>query len=107
MRDGSRSRVVRDHDDRLAVLVDRTAQQLEDLRTRRGVEIASRLVGEENGGARDERSCDSDALLLAAGQLRRAVRQPIPETDVRDQLVEPRAVRLLARDSERQQDVLL
>ena len=73
--------VVRDHHDRLAELVDRVAQQLEDLAARRGVEVAGRLVGEDDRRPRDERAGDRDALLLAAGELGRSVRAAVGEAD--------------------------
>ena len=41
------------------------------------VEVAGRLVGEDDGRPRDERAGDRDPLLLAAGELRRAVRAPV------------------------------
>ena len=41
------------------------------------VEIAGRLVGDQDGGIGRERAGDRDALLLAAGELRRIVRQPV------------------------------
>ena len=47
---------------------------VEDLAARRRVEVAGRLVGEHHARARDERAGDGDALLLAAGELGRAVR---------------------------------
>ena len=70
-------RVVRDHHDRLAELVDRLAQQRQHLLAGARVEVAGRLVGEQDGRARDERAGDGDALLLAAGELGRAVRAPV------------------------------
>ena len=66
-------RVMGDHDGGLAERVDRAAQQREDLAAGRGVEVAGRLVGEHDARPRDERPGDGDALLLAAGELGRAV----------------------------------
>ena len=43
-----RDRVVGDHHDRLPVLVDGAAEQLEHLGARRGVEVAGGLVGEDD-----------------------------------------------------------
>ena len=43
--------VVRDHDDRLAELVDRPAQQVEHVAAGDRVEVAGRLVGEDDGRA--------------------------------------------------------
>jgi predicted ABC-type transport system involved in lysophospholipase L1 biosynthesis ATPase subunit len=57
---------VRDHDGRLAVLVDRGAQQLEHARAGGGVEVAGRLVGEEHGRPADQGAGDRDALLREA-----------------------------------------
>jgi hypothetical protein len=54
-----------------------------------------------------ERARHGDALLLAAGELARAVGQAVGEADAVDQLVEPLLVDLAAGERERQQDVLL
>ena len=107
VRHGRRACVVRHHDDRLAVLVDRAAEELEDLPARGRVEVAGRLVREQHRRLRDERAGNRDALLLPAGELGRAVRQPVAETHVGDELVEPAVLRLLARDRQRERDVLL
>ena len=64
--------IVGDHDHRLAEVVDGAAQQLEHLGRGLGVEVAGRLVGEDDRRARDERPRDRDALRLAAGELARA-----------------------------------
>ena len=45
---GRGHRVVGDHDDGLAVVVDAAAEQLEHLGARAGVEVAGRLVGEDD-----------------------------------------------------------
>ena len=58
-------------------------------------------------GPGDERARDRDPLLLAAGELGGPVVEPVAETDRLDQLVEPGLVGLLARDRQRQEDVLL
>jgi hypothetical protein len=54
-----------ENDRRAAVAVQRP-QQLEDAVSCRIIEIASRLVGEEDLGRVGEGACDRDALLLAA-----------------------------------------
>src|SRR3954451_5775048 len=69
--------VVGDHDDRLTELVDRAPQQLQDLGRAHRVEVAGWLIGEDAGRAAAERAHDRDTLLLAAGQLARAVRDAI------------------------------
>src|SRR5205823_6150281 len=48
---------------------------------RSAVEIARRLVGEEQPRLGDERSRDRNSLLLPAGQLARLVVEPVAETD--------------------------
>ena len=60
-----------------------------------GVEVAGRLVGEHHGGARDQRAGDGDALLLAARQLRRPVREAVAEADGVDERAEPLLVDLV------------
>ena len=50
-------------------------------RAGRLVEIAGRLVGDQDGGMRRERARERDALLLAAGELRRIVLLPLGEPD--------------------------
>ena len=99
--------VVRHHHGRLPVGVHRLAHQLEDLTAGLRVEVAGRLVGEQDRGPRDEGARDRHPLLLAAGQLGRAVAAPALEADLPHELVYPRLVGLLAGDRERQGDVLL
>ena len=67
-----RGRVVGDHDDGLAQLADRVAQERQHLGAGAGVEVAGRLVGEDHLGPRHQRPGQRDPLLLAAGQLARA-----------------------------------
>ena len=81
--------VVRHHHDRLAVLAHRPAHEVEDLGAGAGVEVAGRLVGEHDVGPGVEGAGDGDALLLAAGQLARAVAQAVGEADRVDDLTEP------------------
>ena len=90
-------RVVRDHHGGLAERVDRVAQQREDLAAGGRVQVAGRLVGEHHARARHERAGDGHALLLAARQLGRAVREAVAEPDLVDQLVEPRLIGLARR----------
>ena len=81
--------IVGDHHDRLAVLAHGPAHEVEDLGAGPRVEVAGRLVGEDDVGAGVEGPGDGDALLLAAGQLARAVAQTIGEPDRADHLAEP------------------
>jgi len=46
-------------------------QQIENSRTRHGVQVAGRLVGEEQRRVDDQRPRNRDPLLLTTGQLRR------------------------------------
>ena len=88
---------MRDHHDGLAELVDGLAQQAEDL----GRTLESRLpVGSSantTAGLWHERAGDRDALLLAAGELRGAVRAAVAEADGLDELLDPLVVGLAAR----------
>ena len=61
--------VVGDHDDRGAVGVE-LAEERHDRRAGGAVEVAGRLVGEDDRRAPDERPGDRDPLALAAGELR-------------------------------------
>ena len=46
-----------------------------------GVEVAGRLVGEQQVGLGDQGPGDRDPLLLTAGQLTRPVLDPVAEAD--------------------------
>ena len=58
-----------DHHDRLAELVDAVPQEAQHLGAGAAVEVAGRLVGEDDLGPADQRAGDGDPLLLPAGQL--------------------------------------
>ena len=66
-------RVVRHHDDRLLELLVQPLQQRQHLARRLRVEVAGRLVGEQQRRIGDDGARDRDALLLPAGQLARIV----------------------------------
>ena len=76
-------RVVRDHDDRLAVLAVERLQQVEDLVAGLAIEVAGRLVAQQQRRVGDDRAGDADALLLAAGELPRVVLRAVGEADDR------------------------
>src|SRR3954470_15266490 len=104
---GRGPRVVGDHDDGLPGLPDAGAQQAQHLSAGRGVQVAGRLVGEDDVGAGEERPGDGDALLLPAGELVRAVPQPVAEAQPADDGVHPVPVGPLPGQLHRQQDVVL
>ena len=60
---------MRDHDDRRSVAVQALEDREHVLGARR-VEVAGRLVQEDDARSDDQRACDGDPLLLAAGELR-------------------------------------
>src|SRR3954469_8135365 len=65
--------VVRDHHHGRSVLLVQLLENAHDLVAHGGVEIAGRLVGEHDARLSDDGARDGDALLLAAGELRRKV----------------------------------
>src|SRR3954464_11232890 len=86
--------VVRDHHDRLPELGHGALHELEDLGARTGVEVSGGLVGEDDLGLTGQRACDRDALLLATGEPRRAVREPGAQPHGVDDAVDPLLVAL-------------
>ena len=76
-----RVRVVRHHDDRLAVVAVERLQQVENLVAGLAIEIARRLVAQQQRRVGHDGARDADALLLAAGQLPRIVLGALGEAD--------------------------
>ena len=74
-------RIVRDHHDGLAVVAVERLQQIENLVAGLAIEIAGRLVAQQQRRVGDDGAGDADALLLAAGQLPRVVLRAIGEAD--------------------------
>src|SRR5690242_8567595 len=70
LRDAAEAGVVRDHADGRAIVV-KLAEEVHDRLAVLRVEVARRLVGEEDERIADEGAGDGDALLLAAGKLHR------------------------------------
>src|SRR5271165_2363115 len=99
-------RVVSDHDDRLAQLGHRLSEKREQFRGGIGVQIARGLVGEDEVRLVDQRPGARDTLLLTARQLTGTVRQPVADTQLSHQVIEPLPVDLGARQGGRQGDVL-
>ena len=76
--------VMGNDDDRDALLVE-PGQDVQDLLARAAVEIARRLVGEQERRVVHERPRDGNALLLAPGELRRFMMQAIGKPDFFEQ----------------------
>src|SRR6185369_14560434 len=92
LRVARRDRAVRDEDDRQVPGRVQAAQQIEDRLPRLRVEVAGRLVGEDEARLGDERARDRHPLLLPARQLRRtAPGDARREPDVRERLARPPA----------------
>src|SRR3954471_4397269 len=102
-----RRRVVGDHDERAAGLVDRLPQQSQHSAARAGVERARGLVGEHDARLSDKRPGNRDTLLLAARELRRAVAAALLEPDAAEDVVDDRAGQAGAGEPRRERDVLL
>ena len=71
---------VRDHDDGRAVGVD-AVEEIHDLARHERVEVAGRLVGEDQLRIAGEHARDGHALLLPAGELRRQMLRARGEAD--------------------------
>ena len=107
VRVAGRDRVVGDHDDRLAELAHGVAHEREDLGARGAVEVAGRLVGEDD--LRPARQARGRRRRAVAG--RRTARsgrclQAVGQSDGGDHVVDPVAVGLAAGEVHRQRDVL-
>src|SRR5271169_2138878 len=79
-------RVVRDHQNRMACLVQLTENLQNDLFVR-FIEITSRLVGEDDLRLIDQRPRDSHALLFAARELRREMCHALAHADAAQSLL--------------------
>ena len=98
-------RIVGDGDKGASILPGETKEEIDDRGTSGRVEVAGRFVGKEDARIVDERSCDGDALLLAAAQLRGKVIEPSRKTDPVQQ--SPRLLfTAFAADHGREHDVL-
>ena len=74
-------RIVRHHDDGLAELAVEAGEHGEDIFGRGGVEVAGRLVGQDQVGISHDGARDSDALFLTTGKLLGQVAQAIAQAD--------------------------
>src|SRR4029079_11344883 len=73
------ARIVRHHDDGLAVLLVQRLEQVEDFIARLAIEIARGLVAEEQRRIGDDGARDAHALFLAAREFARLVLHAIRE----------------------------
>src|SRR2546430_15365119 len=73
--------IVGHHHDRLAVIAIERLQQLEDLVAGFSIEIARRLVAEQQRRIRDDGPRDADTLLLSTRELAWIVFRAIGQTD--------------------------
>src|SRR5271165_344411 len=78
--------VGRDHDRHPGARA-KVGQRRHDLPGRVGIEVAGRLVGNDDARAVGERPGDGDALLLAAGQSRWKVTQALSQPDLVQELL--------------------
>ena len=74
-------RIVRDQQDRLAERPAKLRQQVEDFVGGMGVQVAGGLVGHDERGVGDDGPGDAHTLLLAAGELARAMIHAVGEAD--------------------------
>ncbi|CAN5295049.1 hypothetical protein BH23CHL9_BH23CHL9_07060 [soil metagenome] len=77
---GGRPRIMGDEHDGLAQSIGRVPQQVKDFRSGRLVEVAVRLIGQEDGWSGGQRACQRHPLLLAGAQLVRAMLRLVRET---------------------------
>ena len=97
---------MRDQHQRHAALGMLAEQKVDDLLAGGFVEIAGRLVGDEDCGIGRQRAGERDALLLAAGELRRIMMQTVAEPDRLQLLRRALGSVGIARELERHRDVL-
>ena len=91
--DLGRARIVADDERRHSLLPRELGEELVDDRRVRVVELAGRLVGDQEPRPVGERSAQRDALLLAAGQLAGMSVRAVAQTDALEQLACARARR--------------
>lgn len=94
-----------DHDYGLSEVVYGAAKHVENFGGGGGVEVAGWLVGDEDGWTGQECAGNGEALLLAAGELMRFVREAVFELQVAHDLVHPLFVNALAGKPHRKGEV--
>jgi hypothetical protein len=89
------AQVMCDNDPGAVVFVDEIRERLHDLIGAFGVKGGGRLVCQNDGRIMDQGTRDGDALLLAAGELRREVVQPVTEPETGEDLRRTEASRFI------------
>src|SRR5271170_8351564 len=74
--------VVRSDEGGELVLAMQSSDQFKNRFRRVSVKVARGLIGQQKLGTRDERACQSHALLLAAGKLTRAMMRALLQSDL-------------------------
>src|SRR5690606_19703905 len=98
--------VVGDHDDGLAELVHRPAHERQQFGGRIGVQVAGRLVGEDDLSAPHHGPGGRHPLLLSTRQLGGSVLETVAQRQDLDHLASPRLVEIGPGDAGRQIYVL-
>jgi hypothetical protein len=86
---GHEIEIVRHHDDSQPFLLVQVAEETDDFLAIGGIEVSSRLIGEQNARAIDQGSGDGGPLHFAAGKLSRPMPQPMAKTHAVQQLLAP------------------
>ena len=92
------------HDDGRAAAID-FLQEVHDLTSHLRVEIARRLVGEEEERVAGQRPGDRDPLLLATGKLGREMAQARRQADALERVLDPFASLAIAEAAIAERDV--
>src|SRR5216683_1695889 len=86
VRSGHKVEIVRHHDDSQVFSLVQVAEEADDLLTIGGVEVAGRLIGQENARAIDKRAGDGCPLHFAPGKLSRPMAEPMTQSHSLEQL---------------------
>jgi hypothetical protein len=102
-------RVVRHHDDGLAMLAIERLEKIEDLVPRLAVEIAGGLIAQQQRRIRDNGASDADALLLSTRQLAWPMPGAVVQRDQRERRGDALATlgTIEFREQQRQLDIAL
>jgi hypothetical protein len=101
--------IVRDHEHGLPALFDQLSQERHDAFTLNAVQVARRLVGQNEKRLDHQGAGDGHALLLAAGEFVRAMLPAMRQSHAPEHLGRPLAgfVRSAAGDGQGQAHILL